>query len=305
MNTTPETDIDEKRPSRVKNGIKTGLKLLLSVLIVYLVLRQIDEKILLQVVARANPWWLLWALVFFVVSKLIGAVRFRQLLQTENINIGQGANLRLYWLGMYYNLLLPGGISGDGYKIKLLMDAFGTPFKRLFALTLLDRLSGVTALGQWVLILALGIDILAPWRWAIVLLLIASVPVTYFLYKKMGGENLRGIWLSSNLLSVAVQGAQLVSTLGIVFALGEGEHWLSYSVLFLVSSVVAMLPLTIGGTGARELTFLYGAGLLGVDSEKAVAIAFLFYLISTAAALFGMVYGFTPLKLKPQTTSAT
>lgn len=305
MNTTPETDIAEKRPSQIKNGIKTGVKLLLSVLIVYLVLRQIDEKILLQVVARANPWWLLWALVFFVVSKLIGAVRFRQLLQTENIKISQGANLRLYWLGMYYNLLLPGGISGDGYKIKLLMDAFGTPFKRLFALTLLDRLSGVTALGQWVLILALGIDVLVPWRWAIVVLLVLSVSVTYFLYKKMGGENLRGIWISSNLLSVVIQGAQLVSTLGIVFALGEGAHWLSYSVLFLVSSVVAMLPLTIGGTGARELTFLYGAGLLGVDSEKAVAIAFLFYLISTAAALYGMVYGFTPLKLKLQTTSAT
>ena len=274
MNTTPEPDIkDNSLPVGIKNGIKTGVKLLLSVLIVYLVLRQIDEKILLQVVARANPWWLLWAMFFFVVSKLIGAVRFRQLLQTENIKISQGANLRLYWLGMYYNLLLPGGISGDGYKIKLLMDAFGTPFKRLFALTLLDRLSGVTALGQWVLILALGIDVLAPWRWAIVALLVLSVPVTYFLYQKMGGENLRGIWLSSNLLSVAVQGAQLVSTLGIVFALGEGVHWLSYSVLFLVSSVVAMLPLTIGGTGARELTFLYGAGLLGVDSEKAVAIA--------------------------------
>ena len=305
MNTTPETDIVEKRPDKVKNGIKTGVKLLLSVLIVYLVLRQIDEKILLQIVATANPLWLFWAMVFFVVSKLIGAVRFRQLLQTENINIGQRANLRLYWLGMYYNLLLPGGISGDGYKIKLLMDAFGTPFKPLFALTLLDRLSGVTALGQWVLVLALGIDALTPWRWAIVLLLVASVPVTYFLYQKMGSEKLRVIWLSSNLLSVAVQGAQLISTLGIVFALGEGDHWLSYSVLFLVSSVVAMLPLTIGGTGARELTFLYGAGLLGVDSEKAVAIAFLFYLISTAAALFGMVYGFTPLKLTSQTTPAT
>lgn len=305
MNTTPEPDIEENRPSRIKNGIKTGVKLLLSVLIVYLVLRQIDEKVLLRIMATAKPFWLLWALVFFVVSKLIGAVRFRQLLQTENINISQGANLRLYWLGMYYNLLLPGGISGDGYKIKLLMDAFGTPFKQLFALTLLDRLSGVTALGQWVLILALGIDVLAPWRWAIILLLIVSVPVTYFLYQKMGGVELQKIWLSSNLLSVAVQGAQLLSTLGIVFALGEGAHWLSYSVLFLVSSVVAMLPLTIGGTGARELTFLYGAGLLGVDSGKAVAIAFLFYLISTAAALYGMVYGFTPLKLTSQTTSAT
>jgi hypothetical protein len=56
---------------------------------------------------------------------------------------------------------------------------------------------------------------------------------------------------------------------------------------------VAMLPLTIGGTGARELTFLWGAGFLNIDSEKAVAIAFLFYLISTAVSFVGIVFSFS------------
>lgn len=270
---------------------KTAFKLALSVVIIWLVLRGIDERLLLATMRRANFWWLLWAAIWFIFSKIISALRFNALLATENIHLSPQKNLRLYWLGMYYNLLLPGGISGDGYKIKLLMDAFGAPFKRLFAVTLLDRVGGVIALGQLCLVLAFGIPALRQFWWLGLLALAASIPVSKLIYKKLGGE-LSQVWQKTSLLSLAVQLAQLIATLGIVLALGESAKWLEYSILFLVSSVVAMLPLTIGGTGARELTFLWGATFFQIDSEKAVAIAFLFYLISTAVAFVGMVFSF-------------
>lgn len=270
---------------------KTLVKILLSVVIVWLVLRNIDEQLLLATLRQVHPGWLLWTAAWFVFSKIVSAVRFNALLATENIQLSQTRNLRLYWLGMYYNLLLPGGISGDGYKIKLLMDAFGAPFKRLFAVTLLDRVGGVLALGQLCLLLAFGSAALQPYWWIGLLGLAASVPFSLFVYKKLGGA-LSSVWGRTSLLSLLVQAAQLVATLGLVWALGESALWLEYSILFLVSSVVAMLPLTIGGTGARELTFLWGAAFLNIDAEKAVAIAFLFYLISTAIAFVGVVFSF-------------
>ncbi len=270
---------------------KTALKIGLSAVILYLVLRGIDERLLFATLQKAQPGWLLWALVWFVFSKFVSAIRFNELLQTENIRISAGQNLRLYWLGMYYNLLLPGGISGDGYKIKILMDARQAPFKRIFAVTLLDRVGGVIALGQLCLLLALGIPGLRPFGWVAVIGMVASIPVSYWIYQKSGGD-LQRVWGRTSLLSIGVQAAQLVATLGIVFALGESSRWLEYSMLFLVSSVVAMLPLTIGGTGARELTFLWGAGILNIDPEKSVAIAFLFYLISTAVSLVGIAFSF-------------
>lgn len=275
---------------------KTALKLVLSVVIIWLVLRGIDERLLLATMRQANFWWLAWAAVWFVFSKIISAARFNALLATENIHLSPQKNLRLYWLGMYYNLLLPGGISGDGYKIKLLMDAYGASFKRLFAVTLLDRVGGVIALGQLCFVLAFGIPALRPFWWVGLLGLAASVPVSRLTYKKLGGK-LSEVWAKTSLLSVAVQLAQLVATFGIVLALGESAKWLEYSILFLVSSVVAMLPLTIGGTGARELTFLWGAAFFQIDSEKAVAIAFLFYLISTAVAFIGVAYSFKSMQL--------
>lgn len=271
--------------------IKTALKIGLSVAIVYLVLHSIDERMLFATLKQARPVWLLWALVWFVVSKAISAVRFNQLLQTENIHLSAEGNLRLYWVGMYYNLLLPGGISGDGYKIKLLMDAYKAPFKRMFAVSLLDRIGGVIALGQLCLVLMFGIPGLRPYGWIGITGLAASIPVSLLVYKKSGGE-LHRVWGRNSLLSLAVQAAQLIATLGIVLSLGESARWLEYAILFLVSSVVAMLPLTIGGTGARELTFLWGAGFLNIDPEKSVAIAFLFYLISTAVSFFGIAFSF-------------
>jgi hypothetical protein len=39
---------------------------------------------------------------------------------------------------------------------------------------------------------------------------------------------------------------------------------------------------------------LWGAQVLHLDPERSVAIAFLFYLISTAVSLFGMIYSFEP-----------
>ena len=275
---------------------KTALKAGLSILILYLVIRNIDPRLLLEVMAQANPFWLLWAASWFVISKLIGAFRFNDLLKTDGIELTTKPQLQLYWLGMYYNLLLPGGISGDGYKIKLLMDAFGKPFRRLFSITLFDRLSGVLALGQLCLVLACSLELLQQWWWLWLLCILLSIPISWILFRRMIGSS-KKVWLRTSVQSLGVQTAQAIATLGIIFALGQQTHWLGYSLVFLISSVVAMLPITIGGAGARELTFLWGAQLLALDSERSVAIAFIFYIISTVVALYGVVFSFKKIDM--------
>ncbi|RYY21444.1 MAG: UPF0104 family protein, partial [Cytophagaceae bacterium] len=62
---------------------------------------------------------------------------------------------------------------------------------------------------------------------------------------------------------------------------------LPYLLVFLASSVAAVLPLTVGGLGARELTFLYGAKLFGLDPAVAVSVSVLFYVITAAVSLGG------------------
>jgi uncharacterized membrane protein YbhN (UPF0104 family) len=267
---------------------KLPVKLGLSAAIVWLVLRSIDKQVLWQALQQANPLWILWAGGWFTLSKIIAAHRYHAFLSAEGILLSNAQNRRLYWTGMYYNLLLPGGISGDAYKIKVLHDRDGVSVKRLTTITLLERASGAAALAQLALVLVPLLPAASPWWTAVsVAMLAGSIPVTYWLFQLTGGPA-KALWRSSSVQSVGVQIAQGIAVIGIAMALGAGNDWLPYTALFLVSSVVAMLPLTIGGTGARELTFMWGANILRTDPETAVAVAFLFYLISTLIAFTGI-----------------
>ena len=271
--------------------VKTLIKLAILVIIITLIVRKIDERLLLNVLREANPLWVVWAMVWYAFSKMISAFRFNRMLGSDGIHLSTGQNMRLYWLCMYYNLLLPGGISGDGYKIKLLMDTYSRPFKRLLSITLMDRISGLIALGQLSLLLLLYVPEFRTYWFFILPAFLLSLIAGWLVFRWIIGRHPR-TWLVTSFQSLGVQGAQSIATLGLVFALGQGVHWPDYIVLFLVSSVVAMMPITIGGAGARELTFLYGSQFLDIHAEKAVAIGFLFYLISTSVAFMGIVFSF-------------
>lgn len=273
--------------------MKTLIKLAVLGVIIFLVVRKIDERLLLRLMASVNPIWILWAILFFALSKFIAALRFNTLLRSDGIYISTLQNVKLYWLCMYYNLLLPGGISGDGYKIKVLMDQFKRPFKRLLTITLIDRISGMIALGQIGLILMYFVPFAQPYHIWIIPLMVASLGIIWVLYKMFKVEK---AWWINTIQSIGVQGAQAIATMGLVIALDQLIHWADYLILFLVSSLVAMVPMTIGGAGAREITFLFGSKFLNIDPEKAVAIAFLFYLVSTFVSFMGIVFS---LKTNP------
>lgn len=279
---------------KIPGWLNLVIKIFILALIVFLIVRKIDERLLLRVISEANPGWITWAVFWFAVSKFVSALRFNTLLRTMEIRMTTLQNLRLYWLCMYYNLLLPGGISGDAYKIKVLMDRFGKSFKRLLTITLVDRLSGMMALGQLILVLFWFVNFSKPYRWWTLPVLITSLVVIWFGYRLV---KVYKIWLLNTFQSLGVQIAQVLAALGLVFALHQQAHWHDYLLLFLVSSVVAMIPITIGGAGAREITFLYGSRLMSIDPEKAVAIAFLFYLTSTFISFLGISQSFSKKRL--------
>jgi uncharacterized membrane protein YbhN (UPF0104 family) len=271
--------------------VKTILKLSISVLILILIFRKIDVGLLFNLFQSVNPLWLVWAAGWFILSKIISASRFRLLLTTETIFLAPVENLKLYWLGMYYNLLLPGGISGDGYKVKVLMDAYQKPLKPLVKLSIIDRVSGLLALVQLSLLLVPFIPQLAAYRLWILPTLTGTFIFLWAGYR-FAGKQLSPVWMKTTLYSTFVQIAQTIAAAGLVYAVGQEEHLAGYLLLFLISSLVAMFPVTIGGAGAREITFLFGATFLNVVPEQAVAIGFLFYLISTIVALYGIVFSF-------------
>src|SRR5699024_8044109 len=89
--------------------------------------------------------------------------------------------------------------------------------------------------------------------------------------------------------SLGIQVLQLSSVFFLLQALHVEGSLLAYFLLFLLSSIAAVIPFTIGGAGARELVFVVGAPLLGVISTHAVAISLLFFILTAIASFTGIL----------------
>jgi uncharacterized membrane protein YbhN (UPF0104 family) len=284
---------------------KALIKAALTIAALWFVFSKIPLGEVLDSVKEISVWPLIPALLAFILSKYLSALRLWKFFELTGIRVSQGFNLRLYLLGMFYNLFLPGGIGGDGYKIFLLNRRTGVKAPRILWTVLADRASGLLAL----VIIGLGMYYLTPLKAGIyqnfIWLLIPVALFAAFLALKYLLPDLRPAFWSSNTLSAGVQLAQLLSAWLILKAIGGTEQMADYLFLFLVSSIVAMLPLTIGGIGSRELTFLLGSGMLGLDTGKAVALSLIFYLISMLVSFSGIYYMLRPGDLKAASVDAT
>jgi uncharacterized membrane protein YbhN (UPF0104 family) len=109
---------------------------------------------------------------------------------------------------------------------------------------------------------------------------------------------LQPIFWTSLGYSAMVQLAQLISVWFILMALGVTDSVLEYLLVFLISSIVAVLPITIGGIGSRELVFYYGARWLGLQEDTSIGISMTFFLITALVSLAGMIYHFRKPELK-------
>ncbi|MGI4875535.1 MAG: lysylphosphatidylglycerol synthase transmembrane domain-containing protein [Janthinobacterium lividum] len=264
----------------------------------WLVARHLDLPQLGRTLRAARPGWLALAAVLFTLSKLISSVRLNTFFQAISIRLTERYNLRLYWLGMYYNLFLPGGIGGDGYKVYLLGKEFPGQRAAIFRALLLDRLSGMVALLVLLLALAAALPAgrfaawvpsLAPgaWRAGLLALVPLGLAVSYGLGRWLFGE-FAGAFGRTSWQALGVQGAQVLCAWALLAALGAADGpVLPYLLVFLASSIAAVLPLTVGGLGAREVTFLYGAKLFALSVPVAVSVSVLFYVITAAVSLVG------------------
>lgn len=87
---------------------------------------------------------------------------------------------------------------------------------------------------------------------------------------------------------------QVVSAIMILYALGFEGKFSPYLFLFLASSLVAIIPFSVGGLGMREIVYMWGAKIFYLDSHLAVLISLLFYIISALVSVSGAYYVFNP-----------
>ncbi|MFO7830147.1 MAG: lysylphosphatidylglycerol synthase transmembrane domain-containing protein [Bacteroidales bacterium] len=277
--------------------LKAAAKFIISGIALYLVFSKISFNEIFRLIGNAHYKFLLIAILLFLFSKIIAALRLNQFFNHTNIIINEYTNLKLYWLGMFYNLFLPGGISGDGYKIYLINKQLKTGIKPVFRAILIDRLVGLLALAVLASIIFSVAEQIIPYQKLSLLLSIILI-VGFWGFLKLFFKKYLEIYLMVFIYSLTVQLLQLICAFFILKALNYNDHLLTYLFLFLISSIISILPVTIGGIGAREITFLTGAQYLSLSPDISIALSLSFYLITVVVSAVGLIWVINPFKIK-------
>lgn len=281
-----------------KKILSLFLKVVITVLCFWYISTKIDLTAALKAVLQANWWLLIPAILLLAFSKLQSAWRLNIYFHNIALQLPTWQNIKLYWLGMFYNLFLPGAISGDAYKVILLNRKYAAPYKKTSAAVLLDRLSGLIALGM--ILAVYGIGVLKDIRWTLFFALgsLAAVAVLYFVIKRFFKDFIPGFW-TTFFWGLGVQLTQVVCVYCILWSLQMPllPEWIF---IFLITSVVSVFPAAMGGgLGTRELVFAEGARFFSLDPQMGVIVSLLFYLSNVICSVGGAYFIFhDPLQEK-------
>ena len=275
---------------------KLFLKIAVTAFTLYLVFTKVKFSDLKEAFYDANLVFLVIAFICFLVSQLISSSRLNNFFRGIGLHISDRYNFKIFLLGMFYNLFLPGGIGGDGYKIFLLRKKMEIKGRRLFQAVFFDRLSGF-----WALILILSCLIYFIPKFGIPnwlpIVIVAFGSVFYYFIMRRYFKDYSHNFVITHIKAILVQSMQIITVIFLLYTLNFDGKFAPYLFMFLVSSLVAIFPFTVGGLGAREVVFIYGAEMFGIDQHIAVLVSLMFYCISASLSFSGIYFVFNPQAL--------
>lgn len=283
---------------QIKNFLLALAKLIFVVAAFAIIVRKVDIKDVTDLLLKTDLTYFFVALLASNFSTIFSALRSQAYLRFYGLEISSKFAFCYYYVGMFFNVLLPGGIGGDAYKVIILAKDKKFPKLKGARVVLYERVSGFFALC------ALGFigfyfthfaqETLLWWGNTILFTLLLPL---YLLGNAYILRDNNAIALKVAPLSFAVQLLQLVVFYFLIKSLSSPEmasaNGLECDLLFILiaASIIAILPITFGSVGVREFSMLLGLSYLGFDEsviEYGVSIAFLNFLVYLFTALVGL-----------------
>jgi len=286
-------------------------KIAVSALTLTYVLWAVPISQLWLIIKQAKPAFLLLALVLFLGTQLVSALRFAAIAKVLGRELSAWRATEVHFVGLWMNQVLPTGLGGDVVKILMLKDELG--FGVALRAGIIDRLSGLlillvhaalfmpayylmypTAPALWILGAASAACLLA------VVVACASErtrdrlrgtrvlrPVASFgddLAQVLRGRSLGKQFVMSVIIHLNGIAAYLLIGRAIGVDAGAVQFVLLTPILFLIS----LVPVTFAGWGLREFGAIGLFGLAGVPAQQAVAMSVLFGILMIVAGLPGL-----------------
>ncbi len=250
--------------------------------------------------------WFLVAFVILGISFAIGALRFHTLLRGASVAVAWSGLFRAYLVAGFFNLVLPGAILGDVYRLWDVKEDAGSG-SRALGILIVERLLSLAALGSLGLIAAPFIPLRDADRYLVVILVglcgAVALGTTAALHPRANpilrksihpfgrlssrigegadsalqavaelGESPR-VLLRGFALSLVNQGLPVLAVLVLAEPLAGDPGWMWFAVIVPFVTLVSLVPISIGGTGVREYLYVALFGAVGMPAEAALALS--------------------------------
>jgi hypothetical protein len=279
-------------------------KAAISVLLLVLIFKKAGPRNVFSHLQSMDPLYFIVAALLHVGVVAVAALRWRLLL-AERYPVQR--LLSLYFIGSFFNHILPGTVGGDSVKIYYLYKdtrKSGSSIGSVF----LDRYIGLAAL----LSIGLASSLFAHrelsqigLQWMVPSVFAAFIAGSLLVFGLRIGKRFsfmhdfydyffayldkKGTVLKAFFLSLVIQ----LLTIGIIYmtALGMGQR-LPFTALFVFMPIiitVTTVPVTISGFGVREGAFALLFGLVGIPPHMSASISFMWFLAMMGSSLIGLV----------------
>ncbi|WP_322969057.1 lysylphosphatidylglycerol synthase transmembrane domain-containing protein [Faecalibacter sp. LW9] len=284
---------------KTKKYIVTGLKLAISfILIYYVFFVKLHIFDIFDNYKNANWMYIALAVILYVISQALSVFRLDYYFRDIQLDLSYRSNIRLYFLGMFYNTFVPGGVGGDAYKVYMLNKNYDNGVKKISQAVFLDKIIGLFAMVL-IIVFLVYLSNLTDYPviqyGALISSLVGFIAVPYILgiifplHKKT--------FFNSMIYSIVLQLIQV----GMLYFVLEGlnihpENFSIYLLIFLVSGILSII--SFSGFGIREVVFMYAAHRFNFNETLATSAAFIFSIITISISFMGIIYLFKGVKIE-------
>jgi len=294
------------------------VKLLVSGGLLAYFFSRVHPERFLHTFASANYSWIALALVVYLFTQMVSAVRWAALARPLGIETPFKDLLKYYLIGMFFNLFAPGTVGGDVSRIFYLVRDDEAHAKGRAVTTTLAAISVLMdrAIGMIVLVWLGAAGLLLFPEYAVppavrsVTLLLAAGFVSAILLLpllrrvlpedghptvvkiRLALRSYRTQWRAlavAAMLSLIVHLIQAWMHLVMGRALGIDLPYSFCLIVYPLVGTFAAIPVSLNGLGLREGGYIYLLAVIGIGSEKGIAFGLLLFLIVAVDSLIGGV----------------
>lgn len=282
------------------------LKLLFSAGLIAFFIWHVDVSQFISAIPRTRVSFLLIGLVLYPLGQIVCAVKWQYLARALGINKDLKPMLGLYFIGMFFNLVLPTSIGGDITRGLYLTPNSGKT-RSGFLSVLVERGTGLIAV-----VLVASVVMLTSYGAALPRILRFGFPVATLLMfgfiwilpwllgktrtkmRELICEDLIIFWKKPKIGLVAVLYSLIFHTILVAIhvcitkALSLNIPVPYHFVTISLASLASLLP-SFNGIGVRDGAYIYLLSLIGIDKAFGLLFSLLWFLIMAISSFIGCI----------------